>query len=86
MKDNVFLINIIERRINCYKGRGQPRKTFISEMIKLTGGDNYFDIKKLAKEGENDKKMFCNNKTRFWVLVISTLDIKSPYSLFICIK
>lgn len=60
IKDNNCLINIIKRPINGCKGRDRPKKTFITEMIKLASGDIYQIYRRKERMME---KNLCNKKT-----------------------
>lgn len=57
-----FLKNTTEKRINNYKAKSRPRKTFITEMINLAGRGNYSDIKKLPEEREKNGEKSFNDK------------------------
>jgi len=52
IRHKFFITNKMEGRINGSKGRGRLRKTFIREMVKVAGCDEYSDsgIKKRSVE------------------------------------
>lgn len=51
---NVFLTNIIAVRINGYKGKGRPKKTYITEMIEQVGYENYCDVMGSTEKNEKN--------------------------------
>lgn len=85
LKQEVLLTNIVERRIEGYKGKDPPRKTFMSEMIELTGCDNNSDIKRLTVARKEWKKLVTT--TRRSLQKINLINPKFKYiNLIIIIK
>jgi hypothetical protein len=58
MSHNLFIINIMEGRINERKGRGRPRKTFIGGIIGMAGCNGYSHMKTLALKREEWRYIF----------------------------
>lgn len=51
---DVFLTNIIPTRINGHKGKGRPRKTYITEIIESAGHENYCDVMRQTEKNEKN--------------------------------
>jgi len=62
---NSFKTNIIEGRINGCNRSGKPRKTFIGEMIEMTGCDGYSHMKTLALKRESGSLFFLRQGLAF---------------------